>query len=296
MKRIQNVHYQVYNESKGRASYDPTTNYRHLQWTVTYVDDISEKYTDALSSIRNDSVRDLLKDFIRTEKTVSEAYKTWNGVKKERLWPFLNKYGLHNTEGTFNDEPYDVMPLFYLDIIDHSKLKQQFGTIELDEILFDLRLWTSWTYNSLKNLEVMNNKFEEVLVRHLTQSGRTESIKRIPRKHLSDLLEEGKTIDDIIQVIKSAKERELGYITSVRAINALAYDLLRAGELNEALRLFKLNTELYPERANPWDSYSTCLIAMGKKEEGIKAFKKFIELSPENQFAKRKLKKLEQYN
>ena len=153
MKRIQNVHYQVYNESKGRASYDPTTNYRHLQWTVTYVDDISEKYTDALSSIRNDSIRDLLKDFIRTEKTVSEAYKTWNGVKKERLWPFLNKYGLHNTEGTFNDEPYDVMPLFYLDIIDHSKLKQQFGTIELDEILFDLRLWTSWTYNSLKNLE-----------------------------------------------------------------------------------------------------------------------------------------------
>ena len=64
-------------------------------------------------------------------------------------------------------------------------------------------------------MKVKNNKFEEVLVRNLTQSGRTESIKRIPRKHLSDLLEKGKTIDDIIQVIKSEKERESGYITSV---------------------------------------------------------------------------------
>jgi tetratricopeptide (TPR) repeat protein len=210
------------------------------------------------------------------------------------LWPFLNKYGIHNTEGTFNDEPYDVTPLFYLDIIDHSKLKEQYGSKELDEILFDLRLWTSWTYSSLKNLEERNNYFEEVLVRHLTRSGRRESIKRIPRKNLSDLLEKNKTIDDIIQVIKSEKERESGYITSAWAINAFAYDLLREERLDEALRLFKLNTELYPERSNPWDSYSTCLIAMGKKEKGIKAFKKFVELAPENQFAKRKLEELKQ--
>ena len=31
-------------------------------------------------------------------------------------------------------------PLFYLQIIDHSKLKEQYGSVELDEILFDLRV------------------------------------------------------------------------------------------------------------------------------------------------------------
>ena len=80
---------------------------------------------------------------------------------------------------------------------------------------------------------------------------------------------------------------------SSSAINALAYDLFRQKNFDDALKLFKLNTELYPESSNPWDSYSMCLIAMGKKEEGIAAYKRFIELSPLDQYAKRKLEELE---
>jgi tetratricopeptide (TPR) repeat protein len=293
MKRQQNVHYQVYNESKGRASYDPTTNYHHLQWIQTYNAEISEKYTESLSSIRNDSIRDLLKNYIRLENNVTEAFARWNKLKEERLYPFLNKYGLHDTEATFNDEPYDYAPLFYIDVIDHSKLKERYSTTELDEILFDLRIGTSWSYSTLKWLERSNNQFEEVLVHLLTQNGRAESIKRIPRKHLSDLLKAGKTIDELIQLIKIEKKKDSEYITASWAINALAYDLFRKENFDDALKLFKLNTELHPKRSNPWDSYAMCLIAMGKKEEGIRAYRKFVELSPLNQNAKRKLEELE---
>jgi tetratricopeptide (TPR) repeat protein len=294
MKRIQNVHYQVYNESKGRASYDPTTNYHHLQWVQTYSADISEKYTESLSNIRNDSIRDLLKSYIRLENNVTEAFTRWNKIKEERLWPFLNKYGLHDSEATFNDHPYEYTPLFYIDVIDHSKLKKHYNTTELNEILFDLRVGTSWNYSALKWLERLNNDFEKVLVHLLTQNGRAESIKRIPRKHLSDLLTEGKTIDELIQFIKIENNRDSEYITASWAINALAYDLFRKKDFDDALKLFKFNTELHPERSNPWDSYAMCLIAMGKKEEGIKAYRKFVELAPLNQFAKRKLEELEQ--
>ena len=294
MKRHQNVHYQVYNESKGRATYDPTTNYHHLQWIQTNNADISEKYDESLSSIRNDSIRDLLKNYIKRENNVTEAFTRWNKLKEERLWPFLNKYGLHDTEATFNDHPYDFNPLHYINVINHSKLKEHFNTTELNEILFDLRLWTSWNYSTLKRLEQLNNEFEEVLVRVLTQNGRKENIKRIPRKHLSDLLTAGKTIDELIQITIREKAQGSEYITTNMAINALAYDLFRQKNFDDALKLFKLNTELYPESSNPWDSYAMCLIAMGKKKEGIEAYRKFVELSPLNQNAKRKLEELEQ--
>ena len=294
MKRYQNVHYQVYNESKGRAGYDLNSNYNFLRWNAGFVDDMSEKHAESLSSIRNDSIRDMLKNIIRTEKQVIGAYKGWNKLKDERLKPFFNKYGIQDTEAAFNDNPYDFGPLLYIDLIDHSKLKEQYGSTELDEILFDLRLQTSWTYSSLKGLEILNNEFAEVLVRVLTQNGRTESINSIPRKHLSDLLTEGKTIDDVIQLIKSTNKKDSDYITYDWAINALAYDLFRQKKsFNDALKLFKLNTELYPDMPNPWDSYSECLLAMGKKEEGIKAYKRFVELSPDNESAKRALEELE---
>ncbi len=293
MKRSQDVHYQVYNESKGRAAYDLNTNLNFLQWFQIFDADISEKHTESLSSIRNDSIRDLLKHFIRKEKGVSDSYTRWNKLKEEHLKPFFRKYGIHDTEAAFNDNPYDFAPLGYIDLIDHSKLKEQYGSIELDEILFDLRLQTSWTYSSLKNLETLNNEFEAVLVNALKKNRRTESINRIPRQHLSELLTKGKTIDEVIKVIKSANKKDSDYITSIWAINALGYDLFKQKNFNDALKLFKLNTELYPEKANPWDSYSECLMAMGKKEEGIKAYKKFVELSPDNDSAKRTLEELE---
>ncbi len=294
LKRHQNLHYLVYNESKGRATYDPNTNYNFLRWKQGFGADISEKHTESLSSIRNDSIRNMLKDLMRKEKSVTAAYEGWNKIKDERLRPLFNRYGIHDSEAAFNENPYDFEPLVYIDLIDHSKLKEQYGSIELDEILFDLRLHTSWVYSSLKKLERSNNEFEEVLVSVLTQNGRKESINRIPRKHLSDLLAEGKTIDEVIQVIKSANKKDSDYITSHPVINALAYDLFKQKRsFNDALRLFKLNTELYPDIPNTWDSYSECLLAMGNKKEGIEAYKKFVELSPDNESAKRALEELE---
>ena len=172
-------------------------------------------------------------------------------------------------------------------------MKEQYGSTELDGILVDLRSFAGWAHEKLDILERTNNKLEEALVSILEQNGRIKNIKRIPRKHLSDLLDNGMSVDDVIQEIKNAQDGDSEYITYSYAINALGYNLFRQENGEDALRIFKLNTELYPERSNPWDSYAMCLIAMGKKEEGIKAYRKFVELSPLNQNAKRKLEELE---
>ncbi|HED4874427.1 TPA: beta-lactamase family protein [Stenotrophomonas maltophilia] len=51
-----------------------------------------------------------------------------------------------------------------------------------------------------------------------------------------------------------------------RAINADGYAIRESLGARKALKVFTLNTELYPESANAWDSLAECHAALGEKE------------------------------
>ena len=54
-----------------------------------------------------------------------------------------------------------------MDLIEHSKLEEQYGTTELDELLFELRYQTSWVYTTLNRLKESNKEFELALKNEL---------------------------------------------------------------------------------------------------------------------------------
>ncbi len=64
------------------------------------------------------------------------------------------------------------------------------------------------------------------------------------------------------------------------AVNLLGYDRLQAGNKEEAIELFKLNTEAYPASANTQDSLSDGYLAAGQKELALAAEEKCVELLP----------------
>jgi tetratricopeptide (TPR) repeat protein len=117
-----------------------------------------------------------------------------------------------------------------------------------------------------------------------------------PFKGVKSIALSGKTVDEIIAVVKQDKESS-GYDISETTINALGYYYMTAMIQNEnALKIFKLNTELYPDAFNTYDSYGECLLLMGDKESGIKAYKKSLELNPENENAIKVLSELKLEN
>ncbi|MDD4554868.1 MAG: hypothetical protein PHP04_11745 [Bacteroidales bacterium] len=59
----------------------------------------------------------------------------------------------------------------------------------------------------------------------------------------------------------------------------------------EALEFFIINTELYPNSSNVFDSYGECLLLIGKEKEGLAAYKRSLELDPKNMNADKILKK-----
>ncbi len=60
--------------------------------------------------------------------------------------------------------------------------------------------------------------------------------------------------------------------------NLLGYQLLQAGNFNDAVVVFQMNVEGYPRSANVYDSLSDGYLAMGNKEEALKYAQKAIEV------------------
>lgn len=112
-------------------------------------------------------------------------------------------------------------------------------------------------------------------------------------KNLSGLVSSGKTIDEIIEIIKKQDTNKPNYDISEKQINRLGYLLMRQEKNEDALKIFKLNTELYPNGFNTYDSYGECLLKLGDTENGIKAYQKSLELNPNNTDAKIMLSQFE---
>jgi tetratricopeptide (TPR) repeat protein len=126
-----------------------------------------------------------------------------------------------------------------------------------------------------------------------TLAEQREKLKNLNRKKLTELLDEGKTIDEIILIVKQGKGKESQYDLRENWMNNFGYQLMNQGEKEEALKIFKLNTELYPNGFNAFDSYGECLLALGDKENAIKAYKKSLQLNPKNKNAEKVLSEIE---
>lgn len=75
-------------------------------------------------------------------------------------------------------------------------------------------------------------------------------------------------------------------------LNRLGYALLQAERIDDAIKVFQLNIEAYPENANGYDSLAEAYAAKGEKSLAIKNYAKSLELDPNNANAVEKLNQL----
>jgi CubicO group peptidase (beta-lactamase class C family) len=76
-------------------------------------------------------------------------------------------------------------------------------------------------------------------------------------------------------------------------LNQLGYELLRGDkQAADAVKIFRLNVEMYPQNSNVYDSLGEAYIESGEKELAIANYKRSLELDPKNDNAVTMLKKL----
>jgi tetratricopeptide (TPR) repeat protein len=76
-------------------------------------------------------------------------------------------------------------------------------------------------------------------------------------------------------------------------VNSWAYDLMADSHLPEAIDLFKLNVQIYPDSGNAFDRLGEAYMKSGQKQLAIENYGKSLEKDPTNANAKEKLKELE---
>ncbi len=77
-------------------------------------------------------------------------------------------------------------------------------------------------------------------------------------------------------------------------LNELGYELLGMKKNKDAIAIFKINVEAFPESWNVYDSLGEAYMINGDKESAIKNYEKSIELNPQNSNGKNTLKKLKE--
>jgi tetratricopeptide (TPR) repeat protein len=75
-------------------------------------------------------------------------------------------------------------------------------------------------------------------------------------------------------------------------LNSLGYEFLFDNKVNEAIKVFKLNVDLFPESSNVYDSLGEAYMKSGQKELAIKNYEKSLKLDPNNKNAEKMLNEL----
>lgn len=99
-------------------------------------------------------------------------------------------------------------------------------------------------------------------------------------------------MDEAMVLFNDLKTDTARYYVSERELNFLGYDLLRAGFIELATEVFKVNTLLFPASFNVYDSFAEALLKAGKKKEAILMYQKSLKINPENKGAREALDKI----
>jgi tetratricopeptide (TPR) repeat protein len=120
---------------------------------------------------------------------------------------------------------------------------------------------------------------------------------RPPKRSLVSVL--GETVANQGAEAAAVQYRELkrtdpdGYDFGEGRLNHLGHMLLQRDRTTDAINIFKLNVEEYPKAANVYDSLAEAYENNGQKQLAIENYRKAVEIDPENQHSKDKLKTLE---
>jgi len=88
--------------------------------------------------------------------------------------------------------------------------------------------------------------------------------------------------------------KENGYdVPSATDLNSFGYELVKAGEIDMALQVFRMNTRMFPSEANAYDSLAETYLLKGDREGAIRNYQRALEINPQLGSAKAALDRLQ---
>jgi glyoxylase-like metal-dependent hydrolase (beta-lactamase superfamily II) len=99
---------------------------------------------------------------------------------------------------------------------------------------------------------------------------------------LYTLIDEGADESEIRAVVAQREAASPTYYFLEADINGWGYRFLQNERPTEAVAMFRINVELFPDAWNCYDSLGEALLASGEREEAIAMYERSLELNPDN--------------
>ena len=112
---------------------------------------------------------------------------------------------------------------------------------------------------------------------------------KLPSEHLKN----GNYKQALAGYLKIKEQDSASVLIDEGDFNRMGYNHLRKKEYQEAINVFKLNVELFPESSNVYDSLADAYLRSGDSLQALNFYNKALELDPGNPRAR---KYLEGYN
>ena len=120
---------------------------------------------------------------------------------------------------------------------------------------------------------------------------------KAPMRDIAETLFNTVVEKDVQTAIKQYRELKAtqkdAYDFSEPQLNGVGYQLLQMKRVKDAIEIFKLNVEMFPQGFNTYDSLGEAYMVNSDKQLAIQNYKKSLELNPKNTAAVEKLKRLE---
>lgn len=116
-----------------------------------------------------------------------------------------------------------------------------------------------------------------------------------PKKEIIDTLYitiEESGVDEALDLYSELKKQSDIYNSRSDQLNSLGYKLLKEDKLDFARTIFELNSRMYPDDFNVWDSLGEIYMLLGDDELAIRSYEKSLELYLGNNNALEMIKKI----
>lgn len=91
--------------------------------------------------------------------------------------------------------------------------------------------------------------------------------------------------DAALEALRALVDR-VGAEAIESGVNTAGYGLLQAGHVEPAREVFTLNTQLFPEASNAWDSLGEACLAAGDEEAALAHYEYSLVLDPGSETAR----------
>ena len=94
------------------------------------------------------------------------------------------------------------------------------------------------------------------------------------------------------KVVNRYRQEPDGYYVAERAMNRLGYRLVLQEKVEEAIQVFQINTQVFPDSFNTWDSLGEAHLVRGDYTRAIEYYEKSLTLNPQNDNAKTMIERM----